>query len=649
MPAQPSRPSVSEVQASKASSSCRSHLKPWLIQVAALVWHGVPHLLLITLAVVIVHSMHPADLEATEAHFRREAMQRLPGGLEAITQGMDTHPMVRLLDVSATMRIRELEPPADRLDQSAIDRLQGQRPLDRCSTARLIQDLARRLQALGPSAPKVVAIDLDLAPLQAEPPEAKPNCGANMAAALNDLRRSTTVVAILMARQLPDERQLRNKFWAAQAGCSRTQDAPGLRPLYLASPQVFHPHAGPPLDFPYQPHGLSVQAAASGVALPASQEAPFGAVYPSVGNVVDLALRHADGTPPHPAMVALCMQMEAQPLAKSGCTLEDGLHADRSPQASGCRGQDLQLQVTSASQPLVDQIARMEKAAYNWPLLNRGWGSTTLLSGAQLAHPCSSDCLKDDHLTSPVLVLGVDAGAGRDTYMVPNIVPDPLSGAGLHGLHVLSLQNGQQLWTNSAVGVLADLASGLVFLVFWVVARLLLESRRLSTAWPGVAKALLIAMPLLLVFGAAWLIRRWMSPWLLDWGFWVNPVFVLAGLTLHAYAEAWHGPTHAHHDHAPDFSFGLAALVQAWRRRSIASEAPRSGAGLTTLLDAGVMALLAWSVLLWGLWLLLRSPGIHAGWTVGLALCVVCLIGGWRQWSHRSTSPTHEPTGHEGH
>lgn len=590
-------------------------------------------MLLITLIVVIVHGLHVPDLEATEGHFRREvlarwATDRLAGGDTAQPTGATR---LRVLEVSSGLRIRELEPGGGQLPETAIARLQGIRPLARCKTADLLQRLAGQLPAATGASPpgRLVVIDFDLAPIGSNPAG---DCVPEMSAVLGQLRQKATVLAILMSRQDPADRQARNAFWTQAAQCTGATPpaaadvrAAPRQPLYLASPQVFHAHHGYPLDFPVGPRRAWLGAP------DAAQAREFGAVFPSVGNLIGVVL---GSTPPSDdgarALIALCAQM-APPWSAEACTLEDRLDASSAAARSACAGQGMHGQrVTGVdATPTINRVARLAHSAYNWRLReDRQLGFTPLVRLQQLSTDCTGfDCIDGRLLNVPVLVLSVDGGAGRDEYAVPNVTPDRVSGAELHALQHLSQLPGQVMHANSAVAVLADFIAGLLFLGAWVAARLWLDSLR---RWPRLAGALKIAVPMLLVVVAVdCVFRRWLSPWLVGHDYWINPIFVLTGMLLHAYAEAWHGTHEAQQQHglphAPDFSFGLLGVVKAWRDTG-------TGDAAVACIDLSLVAALQWVVLGWATYLLVKPGAVHGGLWLALAMWIAVVTLIVRHW-----------------
>lgn len=608
-------------------------------------WGHLPIVVLLTLLTVTLHSWHVLD--DTEGYFMRWSVQTLlnrePPG-PASHALVDSQHKVQVIEASAFMRIKELE-QGDEATTDHVSRVGGVRPIDRAKMAGLIDALADRLGAqargsahAGPA--RVVGIDVDLAPLEVTP--APGNSSMLVVDALNKLRRHAVVVVIVLDR--PDhQRQARNRFMVDQAACTRygheSSRSDDLHPLYFASPRVFHAvqriHPSYPLEFPF--------AGKPGTTRHALQ--PAGLHFPSLSNLLHLAgTTDTSAKPvssPRPrALTLLCEQAAAANTSSApvGMLLEDlitGLRAD------ACADQ-------GASSPA--SCAEFDPDAYhmlgiNWRLQDTDLlGRTELDSTAQLSSAASAagGALAGHHLDAGVLILSVDGGGRHDKYVVASATPDPISGASLQALQLLSARPNQALDRHSFVAVLADLVAGTLFLFIWrLVVRLLHGMRR----WPKTVLDLIrIATPLGLALGMGLLAIHWASPALLLHDVWMNPAYVLAGMALHAYVEGSDRSTDRHH-HAPDFSFGLNRMLD-WFGQPAAGELSAQAGSKPAwrepaAIDSGVSWLIQWSLLCYGLFVIAR--GYHGGpWLVaGLALVIVLVtyLSRRRRNAHEALAP----------
>jgi len=125
------------------------------------------------------------------------------------------------LDSVSSRALEETRP----LSADLIGRYRGDRPLDRCKAAKLLASLAEeaaRAEFINPHAPKVLAIDFDVAPLLLEP-DADPRGAShgcplnqqidNMVKALDALRqRFDVVIVVPLPRPAGIEREKRREF-----------------------------------------------------------------------------------------------------------------------------------------------------------------------------------------------------------------------------------------------------------------------------------------------------------------------------------------------------------------------------------------------------------------------------------------------------
>lgn len=498
--------------------------------------HALPAVVLLTLLTAIVHAMHWFD--RVDGWFLREAvqayLQRAHDSAPAPPAPAALAERFTVLEFSALARVKELELDAEHVTEADLERVGGVRPIDRAKLAAALGGLAARLGALEAQKPRVIAIDVDIAPLVGTDEGAQ----QAMAAAIAALRRHAHVVVAALAR--PDEatRSARDAFMRALA-CTRATEAAGAgaKVLAFASPRFFHDRDGYPLKFPFEPARDGVPHA-----------------FPSLGNLVaQLVGARPQGHQPWPAAVtALCEGAFAGPL------LEDCIEAGpRRP--AGCH-------------PMGPDDYELRRL--NWPLLDQAQieltrvGSVAALAGAGARPEDALDAVGDHLLASDALFVGIDGGRRHDKFAGATVDGQPIGGAVLHALAAASARPAGQLQERIGVGLLADFGIGTLFAMTWSLVAIGL--RRLEMArLAQVARLLRLLLPPLIAAALGWAAMAWLSPWLLGLGHWANPVYVLVGLTAHAYVEAAEaaqapraGPCpHALGHAVPDFLYGARSAV----------------------------------------------------------------------------------------
>lgn len=563
---------------------------------------GVPVVVLLTLLTVVLHGLH--WLEVTEGLAMRHVYRgHLAGsGQAAMLEVSEASQRIHIIEASASMRARELDTRGDRLDSTQVDRVGGVRPIDREKMAGLILRLASRLKGLPEGErPKVVAIDVDLAPLLA-------GDGPPMAWALDRLREVSTVISIVMDRADADQRLARNQFMVETARCTGGGVLPagdgnaGAKPLYFASPRVFQPiNAGSdyPLKFPYG-------TARYGPSLHPLQ--PASGHFPSLSNLVALALQAGTGPAPE-ALTLLCRQAAQKPT--NGMLLEDLIAGHRT-------AQDCKDDAKDPNCRLFDREGYQE-LPINWTLQDGDHIRRTQIDDSdRLALQVErAEVLHADLLRAGTLILAIDGGAGHDKFEAAAPTHEPIGGATLLALQALSVREDKALLDHSLAGVLVDLAAGLAFLVLWATLVGLLKP--LAEALPDLALVLKLVSAPALAGGLSLVALNMVSPYLLAAGIWANPIYVIVGLVAHAYLEIGK----SNHTHArADYSFGLLPLA-----RQLGDDRARARPRHAALADALVVALCWWTVILGACWFLLtdyvRGGPAHLGFWVPIALTVI--------------------------
>jgi hypothetical protein len=426
---------------------------------------------------------------------------------------------IQQLEISARMRVDTLEQRTD--VRQVVERLGGVAPIQRGKLAALINDLSRELPPAAPASAPIVAIDIDLAPLEggATSPEER----TAMLDAIQKLRNSAHVIALVLPRAAGDGgREQRNAFMQA-AECTRVAGKPasvenaekGRNALFFASPRLFHPTGSYPTKYPYKLDSDDDGAAE----LP-----PF---YPSLGTLIQLQFKHRfahEPTPPaempHEAarqvlsarqtLTALCEQAHAaRPDAE---LLEDRM-------------------ATSASEKIAQAY---KERRYSWRLLDDPRLQHREIDGGGTGSGMSS--LGKDELTRPVLLLGIDGGASYDKFGIAGISPEPVSGATLHALQALSLELQPSLLLEKFAGIGMDILLAVVYSLIWFLIKPRLMSVR--ETMPVIGSWLVVGVPL--GIGAA-LIYACFKVVAIGMGidFWINPLYIVASLLLGIYVDAW--------------------------------------------------------------------------------------------------------------
>lgn len=531
----------------------------------------IPFVIFLTLGSVILHHKHLLDV--TDSFFLRWAVQdylidQSPQEGKA-TRREDPGDRIQVLEASPAMRVAELE--AASASPEVIERVGGVRPLDREKLAGLLGKVADQLQeqashrpggAAAGALPKVVAIDMDVAPLGEDKAPA-------MVDALNRLRQHATVIAIVMERTLEKERSARNQFMR-DAGCTRSDvpqsasDPPNS--LYFASPAVFpklfRNFETFPKDFPFGENTHVKQSS--------HRWQPVGTHLPSLSNLVYLSAWGAnpDATPAA-ALTLLCDQAW-------------------NPPAGGLLLQDIMMNVAADACDTPKERPRdcdfdLERYALrgtNWGLQKRD-----LVGWVPLDSAASLDARAADLAGARVLLLAVDGGAGHDKFRVPTFTHRPMGGSQLHAWQAISARGEMNLDAESARGLAVDVAVGTIFLLLWR------PLRRLGPLLPAALTPIFHAIgPLAVSIGVGYWYINHFAPMLIGEYIWVNPAYVLAGLALHAYVEGMHTPGPPEH-HALDLTFGLAPMVEAMRLQNLPA---KDIFGITTA------TALRWLVLVWG-------------------------------------------------
>jgi hypothetical protein len=182
------------------------------------------------------------------------------------------------------------------------------------------------------------------------------------------------------------------------------------------------------------------------------------------------------------------------------------------------------------------------------------------------------------------IVLGVEGGGEEDRFDVPHTTSAALPGASLHALQAIMVQDqDKRLNVHSIYAVVADFCIGILFLAIWeplskVIKRMPVKKMK---------KLMEMAAPPAIAFGLFLFVLYWVSPGQMGNGIWLNPAYVLLGLVLHAYSEAF-----AEHRYVPpDFTFGVRGVWGAYLQ-------VRGGSTSYDLIDAMLVCFIQWAIIL---------------------------------------------------
>lgn len=525
---------------------------------------GLRMALVLTAVTQLLHAMHLEALASFDHRFTSAVVSRLLQHESIEERPAARHGLlaVQQLEIGADLRMLALE--AGHVDAATIRRLDGVRPIDRRAMAELLQQLAQclgdgeRCIAAG-ARPRVLAIDVDLAPLTKDDASARPA----MLAALKALRQHLAVVVIALDRGTDTERLTRNAFMMA-AGCSLADGSvagsePPAQPhgLYFASSRLMQREHEGPLYY------LSK----------AKQPGDLSPLFPALGQLAHLAASPealtADGKR---SLTHLCAEAKAGPSQLT----EDRMNPADAPGYA------------------VHQLeARYERAYFNWPLLYSEALRFTPLSwdgDGRWTEQLQAQ-LREHRLQAPILMLSVDGGAGNDRFATPGALARPVGGATLHALQALSLQ--QPLKEASWQGALADLLLGAGFVLLACMIHVYLLGA-LHHHLPGLTRLVLATTSVVLALLFSWL-GVVLAGWLMsrpEHPLWFNPMYVVLGMALHAFLEGWSsGSPPDHRAKLPQRGLLARVFLQAAAPLDSALDARLRLFGYWALMLAGVVAL----------------------------------------------------------
>lgn len=445
---------------------------------------------------------------------------------------------IQHLEISARARVAQLEQRTDVAD--VIERLGGVAPVDRGQMAKVIQSLAQRLpEPVAPAARPIVAIDVDLAPLERTGTTDEQR--RDVLRALRALREKAHVIAVVLPRAAGPAggRDKRNCFMR-QAACTRLAGSAAERPgadaqcpiphpevppdvrgaLFFASPRLFHQTASYPTKYPYR---LSKEADLS--AEGAGSLPPY---FPSLGTLIREQHKHA--FPHHgesAGAASATAGLDATALRQTLTFLCEEAH---SPQGDG------ELLEDRMSSPSASGIAKSyDEQRYSWRLLDDPRLQQTVINDIESID--KPEQLGAVALNRPVLLLGIDGGAAYDKFGIAGISAQSISGAGLHALQALSIEWQPNALVQKFAGIAVDVVVAAAYSLTWLLLyrRLL---RPLRSRMPIIGGWLVAGVPLGLGIGLTWLCFELVAIGM-SIDLWINPIYIVAGLLLGIYVDAW--------------------------------------------------------------------------------------------------------------
>ncbi len=464
-----------------------------------------------------------------DAVVREVARQRTPKEEMAIPRPGELQ--IQQIEINAQARVSTLEQREG--VGGVIERLGGVAPIGRGAMAEVIAALADRLPAAGPATAPVVAIDVDLAPLERGATTEREQELVLLALARLRSKAHVIVVALPRAAGAAGGREERNRFMR-QAQCTRVtgadphaaacpQEGCATNALFFASPRLFQQADSYPTRYPFDLQDPGDMArAGTGASLP-----PY---YPSLGTLIHQQFKYRFSHERAPARQVNEDEARRLSWARQALTaLCEQAHAQQS---------DGELLEDRMATPAAQEIAKAYKERrYSWRLLDDP--SLRFTSIESVASIASSPGL-GAALSRPVLLLGIDGGVSYDKFGIAGIAgvsAQSVSGAGLHALQALSIGKEPSPLRQKAAGILVDVGLGVLY---WLAWRLLYKPvlLPLRERMPIIGGWLIVGVPLALGVLLAWLCLK-VAAIGMEIDLWINPIYIVVGLLLGIYVDAW--------------------------------------------------------------------------------------------------------------
>lgn len=476
---------------------------------------------------------------------------------------------IRQLEASAAFRVRHLE-QRDGVADEEIERLGGVAPIDRGKLAAVLHTLACRIGDIAPEQakrPRIVAIDVDIAPLAGDATSAAQVQA--MDRALCALRQHVDVVAITLPRRAPDgepeavavadDMKRRNEFMAfhcTREALLRTAGAGPRGGLFFASPLIFHKPGGYSIEFLGARNPRHTDEPSFGL-IDAKDLPPW---YPSLGSAVYLLHEWRSGnlqepalTPADRSLTAVCEQ--AHRARQGGPILEDQLAVlDSAPLFEAYverpfnwrlldepRLRYSPIESTQALAPPPDRQSS-DCSACRASSASSASSDRSACCTCNAVSDCSADqraadgAFSDQMLVADVVMFSIDGGARHDKFEIAGTLAEPVSGATLHSLQAMSLEQPVRLQASFWLGLLVDAGVALCFMALWGLAWALLAPWR--ARMPVVGAWLAVLVPPVIGVGLV-LVAVELAVRASDHDLFINPAYIALGLVMDVYARGW--------------------------------------------------------------------------------------------------------------
>lgn len=475
-------------------------------------WHGLMAqglrmAVLLAALTQILHALHWPVMDPLNRHFAGWLME-VRSSYAAMSERPTLAPgdlAIQNLELGAELRAEYLEPLS--LDSQALRRLGGVRPIDRDQMAAFLNGLNQCLMAPGtassdsclggesPTArPKVLAIDIDLAPRESDTEDS----ATAMTNALTALSSHLKLLLIAMPRDEPEAQKRRNEFMRHL--CNQS-DRNRQGRIAFAAPHLLREADGSVHNYL------------------GKQKSRDDLLYPSLGALIEHSApqpsqAESTGTTSR-APVNLCHMVPGKGAADPALPLIDHL--------------DLPALLTQYESELIDWRHMDSPALSFLPLLPPPHQDTNWVASAV------QQIRAQGGLTAPVLLLSADGGGAVDRFRAPGSSA-PISGAQVHAVQALSVRH--PLAEPSWSGLGLDLLMGGLMTLLAASFHAFVLARISEQRWPGLKLLLAAGFTLTL---AAMTVRAGMelAAWLSHQGrpIWMNPAYLVLGLSLHAYVE----------------------------------------------------------------------------------------------------------------
>lgn len=476
-------------------------------------WHGLmaQGLRMAVLLAALTQLLHAAHLSALDPLNRYFAgwLMEARSSYSAMSERPSLPPggmTIQNLELAAELRAEYLEPLS--LDSQALRRLGGVRPIDRDQMAAFLNGLNQCLMAPGTASsdsclgheaqagrPQILAIDIDLAPRESD----TEHSAKEMQDALTALSAHLKLLLIALPRDEPAAQERRNDFMRRLCGSSAEKLE--NRPIAFASPYLLREADG------------SVHSYLG------REESPTDTAYPGLGALIEYSApqlaRAAKTGRPRPAPLDLCRLTPKEGAADPALPLID--HPD-----------------------LPELMARYQSELIDWRHMDSpALGFLPLLPPPNRDTDWVASAVQQIRaqggLTAPVLLLSADGGGAVDRFRAPGSSA-PISGAQVHAVQALSVRHplAEPSWSGLGLDLLMGGLMTLLAASFHAFFLAAISEQR----WPGL-KPLLAAVFTLALAAIAVRAGMELAAWLSHRGspIWMNPTYLVLGLSLHAYAE----------------------------------------------------------------------------------------------------------------